>query len=181
MPQAGSTGIAALWGWEKFTGMWQDVFTRLQHNGFIAGINSSEWTASALEVVHYASFFLLIGAMGVITLRVAGVAARRHSATQVAEQLFPWVWTGLGFASVSGFLLFAGDATEYYRNSVFYHKIYIFLAAVGFTVVVRQGISNWDQPTGTPLHAKLVSLACLTAWIGTILLGVNVPAITGVG
>lgn len=137
--------------------------------------------ASALEVLHFSGFFLAVGSMTVINLRVLGMAGRGHSVTKVAEQLFPWMWTGLSLAVVSGFLTFAGDSMEYVHNSVFYDKLYGILAAVLCAVALQWAIPQWDRPTGTPFAAKLMALACLFLWFGTILLGVNVPALTGVG
>jgi uncharacterized membrane protein len=161
--------------------MLQHLFESLQHNSWIVGMNTSAWMAAALEVIHYFSFFVVAGATAIVDLRIMGVAGRKQSAAQLAEQAFPWIWTGLGFAVLSGFIMFAGQATNYLHNSIFHRKLLVILLAALFGVWIQRGVSKWDQSTSVPAWAKLVALASLALWVGAILMGVDVPAITGVG
>ena len=71
-------------------------------------MNTSSWMSAVLEVVHYFSFFLVVGAIAIVDLRIMGVAGRKQSATRLAEQAFPCIWTGLCFTVLSGFVMFAG-------------------------------------------------------------------------
>jgi cell division protein FtsW (lipid II flippase) len=153
----------------------------LQHNWFVVHVNGSVPTASSLEIIHYVGFFLVVGATAIMDLRVMGVAGKRQSATQLAEQVFPWMWTGLVLAVISGFLMYASDATEYLHNSVFHAKLFWCALAVIFAVVVRLNVSKWDKLPAIPLFAKIIAFISLVLWIKTILEGVNVPALTGVG
>ena len=153
----------------------------LQHNSFVVFVNGSVLTASSLEIMHYVGFFLLVGATAIMDLRVMGVAAKRQSATQLAEQVFPWMWTGLVLASISGFLMYASDAPEYLHNSVFHAKLFWCALAIVFAVIIRQNIPKWDKLPAIPMFAKIIALISLALWIETILAGVNVPALTGVG
>jgi uncharacterized membrane protein len=161
--------------------MVQHLFESLQHNSWIVGMNSSPWISAMLEVTHYLSFFVLVGAIAIVDLRIMGLSGRRQSATRLAEQAFPWIWTGLCFAVLSGFVLFAGDATEYLHNSIFHRKLLVTLLATVFAVWVQQNVSKWDQSSSMPAWAKIVALVSLALWAGAILMGVEVPAITGVG
>jgi uncharacterized membrane protein len=166
-------------GWEG--DMLLHLFESLQHNSWIVTISSSAWISAILELTHYFSFFLLVGSIAIVDLRLMGVAGRRQSATQLAEQVFPWMWTGLGLTVLSGFLMFAGDATEYLHNSVFHEKLYVILLAVAFGVMVQRNVPKWDKLSAIPAWAKFVAFVSLALWVGAILMGVNVPAITGVG
>ena len=161
--------------------MLQHFFEWLQHNSWVVGMNTSAWMAAALEVIHYFSFFVVVGAMAIVDLRIMGVAGRKQSATQLAEQAFPWIWTGLGFAVLSGFVLFAGQATDYLHNSIFHRKILVVLLASALGAWVQHGVPKWDQSPSMPAWAKVVALVSLALWVGAILMGVDVPAITGVG
>jgi uncharacterized membrane protein len=161
--------------------MLQHLFESLQHNSWITGMNSSPWISAFLEVTHYFSFFVLVGAIAIVDLRIMGLAGRRQSATRLAEQAFPWIWTGLCFASLSGFVMFAGQATDYLHNSIFHRKLLVILLATIFGAWVQHSVSKWDQSASMPARAKVVALVSLTLWVGAILMGVDVPAITGVG
>jgi len=153
----------------------------LQDNSLIALINGTAWTAAALEIVHYFSMFILVGAMVIVDLRVLGLVGRRQDATQLADLLFPWIWISLVFNFVSGFLMFAGSATSYYRNNIFYDKMAVILVAIIANIIVQQKVRKWGQLPEMPASAKLVAFISIGLWIGAIIAGVEVPALTGVG
>jgi hypothetical protein len=161
--------------------MLQHFFESLQHNSWIVGMNTSAWMAALLEVTHYFSFFVVVGAMAIVDLRIMGVAGRKQSAAQLAEQAFPWIWTGLSFAVLSGFVMFAGQATNYLHNSIFHRKLLVILLAAVFGAWIQHAVRKWGRSPATPLWARFVALVSLALWVGAILMGVDVPAITGVG
>jgi uncharacterized membrane protein len=153
----------------------------LQDNSLIAVINGTAWIAAALEIVHYFSMFILVGSMVIVDLRVLGLVGRRQDATQLAERLFPWMWISLALNFLSGFLMFAGSATAYYRNDVFYDKMAVILLAIVANIIVQQKVRKWGQLPAMPAWAKLVAFISIGLWIGAIIAGVEVPALTGVG
>jgi uncharacterized membrane protein len=153
----------------------------LQGNSFIALINGTAWTAAGLEIVHYFSMFILVGAMVIVDLRVLGLVGRRQDAMQLAGLLFPWIWISLALNFVSGFLMFAGSAMSYYRNDVFNDKIAVILLAIVANLIVHQKVRKWGQLPAMPASAKLAAFISIGLWIGAIIAGVEVPALTGVG
>src|SRR4029077_4504577 len=153
----------------------------LQDNSFIAAINGTSWTAAALEIVHYFSMFVLVGSMVIVDLRVLGLVGRRQGATQLADRLFPWIWTSLALNFLSGFLMFAGSAASYYHNDIFYDKIIVILLAIVANIIVQQKVRKWDQLPAMPAWAKLLAVVSIGLWVGAIIAGVEVPALTGIG
>jgi hypothetical protein len=153
----------------------------LQQNSWIIALNSSIVISSLFELCHYAGFFLVVGSTALVDLRVLGVAGRSQTATAMSEQLFPWMWTGLIFASVSGFLMFAGDATDFYGASLFRVKMLVLLAALAAGIFVQWQVPRWDRRPTMPLGAKSVALVSLLLWVATILAALEVSAINGVG
>jgi uncharacterized membrane protein len=161
--------------------MLERLFIGLEHNWLIVARNSSVLTASILEVVHYFSISTLVGAIAIVDLRVLGLSGRSQPAAQVSEQLFPWVWIGFGLAVLSGFLMFAADAPEHLHNSVFHRKVGVVLLAAILGAVVQQKVHKWQRLASMPPSAKFWAIFSLLSWIWAILMGVNVPALTGVG
>jgi uncharacterized membrane protein len=153
----------------------------LQNNSFIALVNGTAWTAAALEIVHYFSMFILVGSMVIVDLRVLGLVGRRQNATQLADRLFPWIWASLALNVLSGFFMFAGSATAYYRNDIFYDKMTVFLLAIVANLIVQKKMRAWNQLPAMPAWAKLIAVVSIGLWIGAIIAGVEVPALTGVG
>jgi uncharacterized membrane protein len=153
----------------------------LQNNSFIVTLSSTAWMAAATEIVHYFSMFILVGTTAIVDLRVLGVAARTENPTQLAERLFPWTWGALAFNVLSGFIMFAGDAVSYIPNSVFHAKLITVLLAVVFGIAVQWGVPRWDRMAAIPAWAKILALISLCLWVGAIVAGVQVPALTGIG
>lgn len=153
----------------------------LEHNSWIVAINSSVVLSAILEVAHYAGFFLLVGSIAIVDLRVLGLAARRQTAASLAEQLFPWMWTGMVSAFLSGFLMFAGDATDFSHASIFGVKMLVVFLALVVGIIVQWSVPRWDRAPSMPMGARLVAFISLALWIGAILAAVEVPAISGVG
>jgi uncharacterized membrane protein len=153
----------------------------LQDNSFIATVNGTAWTAAALEIVHYFSMFILVGSMVIVDLRVLGLVGRRQDATQLADRLFPWIWASLALNFLSGFLMFAGSATAYYHNDIFYDKMGVILLAIVANIIVQQKVRKWDQLPAMPAWAKLIAVLSIGLWVGAIIAGVEVPALTGIG
>jgi uncharacterized membrane protein len=153
----------------------------LQDNSFVAVINGTAWTAAGLEIVHYFSMFILVGSMVIVDLRVLGLVGRRQDATQLADRLFPWIWASLALNFLSGFFMFAGSAVAYCRNDIFYDKVGVILLAIVANIIVQQRVRKWNQLPAMPAWAKLIAVVSICLWIGAIIAGVEVPALTGVG
>jgi uncharacterized membrane protein len=153
----------------------------LEHTAFITWLSNSVVISTFIEVLHYFSLFLLVGSIVLVDLRIMGVAARKRNATELAQDLFPVMWTGLALNFLSGFFLFAGDAAAFYFNWVFHIKLIVILVAVIFGIIVQANVRKWDRSTGMPVGAKLLAFVSLALWIGSILASVEVPALTSVG
>jgi uncharacterized membrane protein len=153
----------------------------LQDNSFIALINGTAWTAAALEIVHYFSMFILVGSMVIVDLRVLGLVGRRQGATQLADRLFVWIWASLLLNFLSGFFMFAGSAVAYYHNDIFYDKMGVILLAIVANIIVQRKVRTWDQLPAMPAWAKVIAVLSIGLWVGAIIAGVEVPALTGVG
>lgn len=153
----------------------------LQDNSLIALINGTAWSAAAVEIIHYFSMFILVGSMVIVDLRILGFVGRRQDATQLADRLFPWIWDSLALNFVSGFVMFAGSATAYYRNDIFYDKMGVILLAIVASLIVQQKVGQWNQQPAMPAWAKFLAVLSIGLWVGAIIAGVEVPALTGVG
>jgi uncharacterized membrane protein len=153
----------------------------LENNSFIVLVNGLPVTAAALEIIHYFSMFLIVGPAVMVDLRVLGAADRHHPVAELAERFFPWVWLALAFNVLSGFFMFAGNAVAYILESTFHAKLLVILLAVVFTLAVQWNVSKWDRLPAIPATAKTLALLSLVLWIGAILAGVEVPALSGIG
>ena len=153
----------------------------LQDNSLIVTLNSVGWMAATLEIVHYFGMFVLVGSIAIVDLRVMGLAGQQQSATKIAQRLFPWMWAGLALNFLSGFVMFAGIAASYIPDPTFRVKMWVILAALVFGILVQWKVPAWDRSPGIPIWAKLVAAISLLLWVGAILAGNEVPALSGLG
>ena len=153
----------------------------LEKNPWILALDSNVVISLVFEICHYSGFFLLVGTSVVLDLRLMGIAARREPVPQLARQLRPWMWTGLVMVLISGFFMFAADAVDFYGADTFRVKLLVVLVAVLLGVFVHsRAAASSDQPA-VSIGAKVIALVSLVLWIGSILISVEVPAISGVG
>jgi hypothetical protein len=158
-----------------------NYFESLEHASWVTTIGTTGWLYSGLSVIHYFSLFVMVGTIVIVDLRVLGLAAKNQSLAQVAETLFPWTWTALALALLSGFLMFTTDAGDYYPDTVFRVKMAVIFFALLFTVLVKRNVPKWGQLPVISMGGKLIALASLVLWIGAILAGVEIAAISGLG
>lgn len=153
----------------------------LQELPWVMAIDNSEAGAVVVEIIHYLSFFLLVGTIVFVDLRVLGVAGKKQSVADVAGQFLPLTWTGLAFATLSGFILFAGNATAFVRADVFQLKIAVIFVAIIFGLLVQRQVTRATRSPDTSAAIKVLALVSLLLWIGAILASLEVAALTGLG
>ena len=157
--------------------MWET----LEQSSWVQTIGQTGWLYASISVMHYLTFFWCIGSIAIVDLRILGIAARGRKASELAEVLFPWAWTGFGLAVLSGFLMFATDAGDWAPDRVFHVKLLVLLLAVVFAVIVQIGVPKWDGAPAMPAAAKVVALISVLLWVGTILAASEIPALEGLG
>jgi hypothetical protein len=158
----------------------------MEHWGWVQYVSTTAWLYSGISAIHYFTLFVVVGTAVLIDLRVLGLVATRRPAVQFAEQVYPWMWGAFSLAILSGFLEFITDAGDYLPDVVFETKMATILASVIFTLLLwaslqkaaREQSDNVTQVSG---GAKLLAALSLICWIGSILAGVEIAAISGLG
>jgi hypothetical protein len=129
-------------------------------------IRRSAWVYPALEVVHIASFGVLIGSLLLFELRVFG-AARALDASALARLAVPTALVAFAAAASSGALLFISAAGEFAAHPAFRVKLVLILIA-GLNAVVfhlRDGVRRHDA------LARLQAAASLLLWLAVLTAG----------
>jgi hypothetical protein len=157
------------------------VWESLEQVGWVKVLATTGWLYSSVSVIHYFTLFFFIGTIVLVDLRILGLAGRGQTISLLADQLLPWTWIGLTLAMISGFLLFTTDAGDYAPDHVFQAKMLIILLALIFTVIVHRGQRKWNQLPAIPLGVKVIAALSLLLWLGAILAGVDIAALSGLG
>jgi hypothetical protein len=153
----------------------------IDRSAFFMALNSSTVMSVFLEVSHYFSMFIIVGSMGLVDLRILGLAGRSQNLTDMAEDLLPWMWIAVVVNVISGVAMFTGEATAYYLSGPFQIKMLLVVLAIGFGIFVNQSAPKWGRQANISTGVKVIALISMLLWIVTILAGNEVPAISGTG
>jgi predicted membrane protein len=82
---------------------------------------------------------------------------------------------GFGFVVLSGFLMFAIDATEIAANPAFRLKLLLILGT-GINAVVFHGgpyksVKMWNRGVEAPIVVKMIAVLSLVLWTAVIICG----------
>ena len=157
--------------------MWE----ALEQMGWVKTLSETGWMYVTVSVIHYLTMFWFIGSMAVVDLRVMGVAARKRNLTELSTQIYPWAWTGLVLAIISGFLMFLTDAGDWAPDPVFHVKVLMIAISIALAILVQVMVPKWAVLPEIPAWAKILALVALLFWIGTILSASEIPAMEGLG
>ena len=138
------------------------------------------WIWPASETLHFIGLAMMVGAIGLLDLRMLGVA--KQLPIGPLHSLVPWGIAGFGVNAATGFLFFAGDPFQYINNIAFLWKM-IFIALAGLNILafygagVYRSISTLGPGADAPFSAKVIAGSSLFLWAGVMYWGRMLPFI----
>lgn len=139
----------------------------------------SAWAWPIMEILHFIGLSLLLGALLIIDLRLAGFFRKINIAA--THKLLPWVFAGFGINLTTGILFVLGDPYRYTANIGFWWKMTLVgvagLNALWFWWKINPVMQSWEPHADTPALAKVIAWVSLGSWFGVLLLGRLIPYI----
>ena len=140
------------------------------------------WLWPACETLHFIGMALLIGIVGLIDIRMLGVA--KGLSLEALQRLLPWGIVGFAINLLTGLAFFAGDPFQYTNNWVFWVKLaFIVIAGVNAGLFYVTGLSRRVDALGAdadvPAGAKAIAAVSLFLWFGVMYLGRMLPFLGG--
>jgi hypothetical protein len=138
------------------------------------------WVWPTLETLHFVGLTLLVGNIGVLDLRMLGLAKQVSIAS-----LSPFVRLGvLGFVInvTTGLLFIAGEPAQYLNNVAFYYKMAcVVLAGANVGLFYLSGVGRRTEAlepgADAPVAAKITAVLSLGLWFGVMYFGRMLPYI----
>ncbi len=122
--------------------------------------------------LHLLGLVMLIGGIGVVDLRVAGLW-RTLPIAPLSRALTPVAVVGLVVMVASGIVLFAADGRALAASDIFFRKLVLIALALANAVAFRwiwgDRIGGWSGPV--PRAARLMAVASLALWLAAGTLG----------
>ena len=146
-----------------------------ENTAFSTTMRTSTWAEPIVETLHVLTLTLFLGFAVLLDLRLLGVGLRRRRASEVLEQLNPWLMGGFVVMIATGLLLFSGDPVAFY-NSIFF-KVKMIMLAIAvvnvwiFNSTVGRKVTEWDENSRTPGGAKAAAIVSLVLWAAIIAAG----------
>ena len=132
------------------------------------------WVVPVWKTIHYIAIAILIGIVGVVDLRIFGVA--RGLALRPLQRLMPWAGVAFLVAAASGYALFRINPNNSLGpplNAAFAAKI-LFLILIGlndllyFATGLKRQVDGVGPGERTPVSARIVAGVSLVLWIGVV-------------
>jgi hypothetical protein len=144
----------------------------LEASALGALMRDSYWLYPTANVLHLAGLVLLVGAIGVLDLRLLG-AGRAIPVAAASRLLTPIAVAGVVVMAVSGTALFSADARAVSTNPVFQIKMILLAAGLAnallFRLFWRRHLAAWDRDP--PALGRLQSGLSLAGWLGVAACG----------
>lgn len=136
-------------------------------------VASHWWAWPFAETVHFVGLCLLIGVIGILDLRLLGMA--RGLSIASVHRLVPWGVAGFVLNVVSGIAFVAADPSRFLPGGYFQVKLVLIVAAginvlVFYMKVYRQSM-EWAPDADVPTDAKVIAAVSLLLWSTITILG----------
>jgi hypothetical protein len=156
-----------------------DAITRFMlSTGIDNFVATQDWVWPVCEILHFFGMALLIGSVGLVDLRMLGIA--KGVPIKALERFIPLGVIGFFVNAITGFIFVAGNPVggpqEYLTNLAFQIKmILILIAGLNLLAFYVTGIARQADavtPEGVaPTSAKFVAALSLLLWFGVIFFG----------
>jgi|SRR5688572_22323065 hypothetical protein len=141
-------------------------------------VAAHDWVWPLCETLHFFGMSVLLGTVGVVDLRVLGVA--KGIPIQLLDKFIPLGVIAFFVNMTTGFIFIAGNPVggpmEYLTNlSLQIKMILVLIAGINLLVFYLTGIHRQLETVpadgNAPGNAKVVAAVSLTAWIFVIIMG----------
>ncbi|MBT3710654.1 MAG: hypothetical protein HOH14_02620 [Gammaproteobacteria bacterium] len=138
-----------------------------------AFISQGLWAWPMSESLHFIGLCLLVGSVGLVDLRMLGMA--KGISVSALHKLIPFGVAGYLLNVITGSLFVVGDADQYIFNDAFRFKmLFMFIAGINvlfFYSTAFQQTKLLGPNDEMPLPVKIMAGVSLACWIGIICAG----------
>ncbi len=133
------------------------------------------WLFPLFNSLHVLSITLMLGALLMLDLRLAGFAARVYPYRTLSRDFLPWIWLAFLVAVLTGAGLFITRASAHVLNPAFQWKMLLMVLA-GLNMLIfhyrhHRLANGWDQQHSVRWSLRITGMTSLLLWAGVMLGG----------
>jgi hypothetical protein len=151
----------------------------LKATSLSVAIRQNPWVWPISEMLHFAGLSLLLGAIGLLDLRLIGFM--RRIPVSALRGLLPYGLLGFVLNLVTGAIFFIGAPDQYIRNEAFYYKLgFIVLAganALFFETTQGHRLLEIEATGRTPAAFRIAGVVSIVSWFMVLYWGRMLPFI----
>jgi hypothetical protein len=136
------------------------------------------WTWLIIPVsqcIHIVCVAIVMISVGILNLRLLGIAGTRQSFAQLAAHLMPWIWSALTILFITGTIQTIAEPGRELLNVGFKTKMVLLTMTVAITLVyertVKKDPNYWEHSLERRKMAHVLATVSLVAWIGIVTAG----------
>ena len=145
----------------------------LQNTWVARVVAESLWGYPTFETIHTMGMALLIGALGLINLRILGF--KPDLPILETRKLLPLAWLGFTLNAISGTLLFTSDAVYFWDKYTFRIKMVLIILGGINAALLGQRVFR-EAAAGVPASpvaagTRWIAFLSLVFWFGAVIAG----------
>lgn len=149
-----------------------DFLAWLQGSALGTAVAETLWAYPLLETLHALGMAMLLGALGLINLRVLGY--KPELPLLGTRDLLPIAWLGFTINAISGIALFTSDAIYFFSSYTFRIKLVLIVLAGINAVLLSRSIFHEPATRSDVVPttaAKWIAGLSLAFWVGAAIAG----------
>jgi len=159
--------------------MFQGFVDWLQGTSLAAFLSDTTnfWTWLIIPVsqsIHIVCVAIVMMSVGILNLRLLGIAGTRQSFAQLAGHLMPWIWSALIVLFITGTVQTIAEPGRELLNIGFKTKMVLLIVTVIITMVYENNVKKdpqyWEHPDRRRM-AQVLATISLVLWIGIVAAG----------
>jgi hypothetical protein len=140
-----------------------------------AVIQNVSWIIPLVQTIHILAIAIILSSVGMLDLRLLGLAGKRVTISGMAERFLPWIWGALVVLALTGAILITGEPDRSLLNPAFQIKMALVVSAIVVTLIfqrtVRRNAAFWDLSPARRRSARLTALISLAIWLAIAICG----------
>ena len=148
-----------------------DLFTWLEGSAFAIWVREAPtiWAFSTILTLHTFGMGVLVGASGLLDLRLLGIG--RTMPLGPLQSLYRIMWFGFWLNLITGSMLFAADATSRGTQWLFGIKMVLVATGVVTMVMIRRQVYGARTEPVIEGSTRTLAAVSLAAWVMAITAG----------